>query len=149
MAKGPQCSAPIRDHGQALTRHKPSLARIHLRRLSGPRIGSLALCATLLGTFAIPSRAAAAAAGVNITAVEGQSFTGNVVDGLVCPLSSATISWGDGTTSAGTSDGGSGIQGTHTYAEEGSYGGSVSYTYLVLPRQCPSGTQTVSFQATV
>jgi hypothetical protein len=97
----------------------------------------------------IASAAAAAPAGVNITAVEGQSFTGSVVSGLVCPLQSATITWGDGTTSAGTSDGNAGIQGTHTYAEEGAYNGSVSYTYPFLPRQCPSGTQTATFQATV
>jgi hypothetical protein len=90
-----------------------------------------------------------AAAGVNITAVEGQSFTGNVVGGLVCPLQSATITWGDGTTSAGTSDGNAGIQGTHTYAEEGTDNGSVSYTYPVLPRRCPSGPQTATFQATM
>ncbi|MGI8413612.1 MAG: hypothetical protein ACR2QA_14235 [Solirubrobacteraceae bacterium] len=133
-----------------LTRHKPSHARIQLRRLSGPRIGSLAVCAAVLGMLAIAPEAAAAAAGVNITAVEGQSFTGNVVNGLVCPLSSATISWGDGTTSAGTSDRSTGIQGTHTYAEEGTYAGSVSFLYQ-QPAQfrCLSGTQSASFQATV
>ncbi|MGI8429566.1 MAG: hypothetical protein ACR2OB_09745 [Solirubrobacteraceae bacterium] len=103
----------------------------------------------LLGLWVFVS-VAAAAAGVNINAVEGQSFTGNVVNGLVCPLSRATISWGDGTTSAGASDGSSGIQGTHTYAEEGSYSGSVSYTYtLGGVRSCPSGARTTSFQATV
>jgi hypothetical protein len=133
----------------ALTRHKPSHARIHLRRLSGTRIGPLALCAVVLGMLVIASAAAAAAAGVNITAVEGQSFTGNVVGGLVCPLQSATITWGDGTApSAGTSDGSTGIQGTHTYAEEGAYSGSVSYTYVVT-RFCPTGIQTTMFQATV
>ncbi len=41
-----------------------------------------------------------------------------------------------------------GIQGTHTYAEEGSYSGSVSFTYVVS-RFCPAGTQTATFQATV
>ena len=56
---------------------------------------------------------------------------------------------GDGTTSAGTSDGSAGIQGTHTYAEEGTYAGSVSYTYPLATRVCPSGTQTASFEATV
>ncbi|MGI8411585.1 MAG: hypothetical protein ACR2QA_03635 [Solirubrobacteraceae bacterium] len=78
---------PTIKHVTALTRYKPLHARIQLRRLSGPWIGSLALCAALLGTLAVASGAAAAAAGVNITAVEGQSFTGNVVNGLVCPLS--------------------------------------------------------------
>jgi hypothetical protein len=92
--------------------------------------------------------AAGAAGGVDITAVEGQSLTGNVVTGLVCPLESATITWGDGTTSAGASDGSTGIQGTHTYVDEGTYSGSVSYTYT-LPRPCQGSTQTASFQATV
>ncbi|MGH2870580.1 MAG: hypothetical protein ACRDNK_23805 [Solirubrobacteraceae bacterium] len=132
----------------ALTRRKPSHLRVRARRLSATRTGRLALCAALLGALVIAPGAVAAAAGVNITAVEGQSFTGTVVGGLVCPLASATISWGDGTTSAGTSDGNSGIQGTHTYAEEGTYNGSVSYTYVVT-RFCPTGTQTASFTATV
>ncbi len=135
-------------HLTALTRHKPSHARIYLRRLSRTRIGPLALCAVMLGMLVIAPGASAAAAGVNITAVEGQSFTGKVVDIGSCSLAGATISWGDGTTSAGTSDGGTGIQGTHTYAEEGTYSGSVSYTYVVT-RFCPAGTQTTSFQATV
>jgi hypothetical protein len=136
-------------HLTGLTRHKPSHARIQLRRLSRTRIGPLALCAVMLGMLVIAPGASAAAAGVNITAVEGQSFTGKVVDIGSCSLASATISWGDGTTSAGTSDGSTGIQGTHTYAEEGSYSGSVSYTYSNNTRFCPTGTQTTSFQATV
>src|ERR1035441_7774172 len=135
-------------HLTGLTRHKPSHARIQLRRLSRTRIGPLALCAVMLGMLVIAPGASAAAAGVNITAVEGQSFTGKVVDIGSCSLASATITWGDGASSAGTSDGSTGIQGTHTYAEEGAYSGSVSYTYVVT-RFCPTGTQTVSFQATV
>jgi hypothetical protein len=91
---------------------------------------------------------AGAAAGVDFSTVEGQSFTGKVVDIAPCTLASATITWGDGTTSAGTSDGGTGIQGTHAYTEEGTYSGSVSYTYVVT-RICLTGTQTTSFQATV
>src|ERR1019366_2737938 len=119
-------------HLTGLTRHKPSHARIQLRRLSRTRIGPLALCAVMLGMLVIAPGASAAAAGVNITTVEGQSFTGKVADiGSGCSLASATISWGDGTASAGTSDGSTGIQGTHTYAEEGAYSGSVSYTYVV------------------
>jgi hypothetical protein len=108
-----------------------------------------AAAAAVLGMLVIVAVAAAAPAGVNITAVEGQSFTGSVVTGLSCPLASATITWGDGTaTSAGMSDGSMGIQGTHTYAEEGTYSGSVSYTYT-SPRPCQGSTQTASFQATV
>jgi hypothetical protein len=137
-------------HLTALARHKPSHARIQLRRLSRTRIGPLALCAVMLGMLLIAPVASAAAAGVDITTTEGQSFTGNVVNGLVCPLLSATINWGDGTTSAGTSDGSTGIQGTHTYAEEGTFSGSVSFTYTrggVF--SCPTGAQTATFQATV
>jgi hypothetical protein len=104
------------------------------------------VCAAVLGMLVIAP--AAVAAGVNITVVEGQQFTRTVVNGLVCPLSTATINWGDSTTSAGTSDGNTGIQGTHTYAEERTYSGSVSYTYL-FTRSCPTGTQTASFQAGV
>jgi len=103
--------------------------------------------AAVVGLLVVVAVAAAAASGVDIAAVEGQSFTGNVVSGRACPLASATITWGDGTSSAGTSDGGTGIQGTHTYAEEGTYSGSVSYTYT--PSHCPAGAQTASFQATV
>ncbi len=104
--------------------------------------------AVVLGLLVFVPGAGAAPAGVDITAVEGQSFSGDVVGGLVCSLSSATISWGDGTSSAGASDGAGGIQGTHTYAEEGSYSGSVSFTYVVS-RICPADTQTATFQATV
>ena len=94
--------------------------------------------------------AAAAPTGVNITAVEGQSFSGRVATGLQCQLQSATINWGDGTTSAGSSDGNLGINGTHTYAEEGAYNGSVSFTYIQPGTfSCPTGTQTASFQASV
>jgi hypothetical protein len=92
--------------------------------------------------------AAATVSGVDIAAVEGQSFTGNVVSGLACPVASATITWGDGTSSAGTYDGSTGVQGSHTYAEEGTYSGSVSYTYMAA-RPCQGSTGTASFQATV
>lgn len=57
--------------------------------------------------------AAGGAAGVDVAVTEGQSVTGKVVTGLTCPLSGATITWGDGTGSAGTTDGNAGIQGTH------------------------------------
>jgi hypothetical protein len=67
---------------------------------------------------------------------EGIAFTGVVAtfrDGNTNPdLAdySATIVWGDGTTSAGTSaangTGGFKVTGTHTYAEEGSYAATVT-----------------------
>jgi hypothetical protein len=64
-------------------------------------------------------------------------------------LNSATITWGDGTPdSAGASDGNTGIQGSHTYAQAGTYSGSVSYSYGASVHSCPAGNQTASFQAT-
>ncbi|MDQ2897725.1 MAG: hypothetical protein M3Y09_19160 [Actinomycetota bacterium] len=86
----------------------------------------------------------ASSAWADFTAVEGQQFIGQV---LVAPCSAAhgTIDWGDNTMSAGTSDGGSGVDGTHTYADQGIYSGSLVYT-------CPQFGQTphtASFQATV
>jgi hypothetical protein len=106
--------------------------------------------AALLAILVLTPTAGAAAAGVNVTAGEGQSFTGTVVNGLVCPLLSATISWGDGTSSAGSSDGSMGIKGTHTYADEGTFSGSVSFTYTTGGAfSCPTPTQMATFQATV
>lgn len=133
-------------HLTAHVRRRPPRAT----RSSGARFGRLALCAAVLVMLVMAPGAAAAAAGVDVNTVEGQSFTATVVSGLICPLRSATISWGDGTTSAGTSDGNNGIQGTHTYAEEGSYGGSVAYSYASsAENSCPFLIQTASFQATV
>ena len=86
----------------------------------------------------------AASASGDVTATEGQSLTGQVVD-VGCAQASGTIDWGDHTTSAGVSDGGTGVDGTHTYAEEGIYNASLTYT-------CPqfgASPQTASFQATV
>ncbi len=108
------------------------------------------MLAAALPTAGAVDAADAAAAGVNVAATEGQAFTGRVVAGLVCPLASATVTWGDGTPpSAGTDDGNAGIPGTHTYTEEGTYTGSVSYTYMSTVRACPPGTQTASFSANV
>jgi hypothetical protein len=107
----------------------------------------------VLGMLVIAPAAGAAASGVDINTVEGQSFTGDVVSGLTCPLNGTatiTIDWGDGTMSAGSSDGGTGIQGTHTYADEGQYSGTVFYSYDATPENsCPFLIQTTSFQATV
>jgi hypothetical protein len=86
----------------------------------------------------------ATVAGADVMVVEGQSFAGQVVD-VGCAQSSGTIDWGDGSTSAGVSDGGTGVDGTHTYAAAGIYNASVSYT-------CPqfgASSHTASFQATV
>jgi hypothetical protein len=86
----------------------------------------------------------ATVAGADVMVVEGQSFAGQVVD-VGCAQASGTIDWGDQTTSAGVSDGGTGVAGTHTYAAAGIYSASVTYT-------CPqfgTSSHNATFQATV
>src|SRR5439155_11702070 len=71
-----------------------------------------------------------------INATEGQSFNGEVAGFVDSNTSNtaadftATIDWGDGSTTSGTVTGsGSGgftVNGTHTYAEEGSFTASVT-----------------------
>ena len=111
------------------------IARLGLRR------GVLGcLSAAVFGLVVFPG-----AAGADLTITEGKSFSGTVVDIGGCSLSSATIYWGDGTpTSAGVSDGGTGVQGSHTYADERTANGNVSYTCSNMV-----GTQTAYFTATV
>jgi hypothetical protein len=98
------------------------------------------LSAAVFGLVVFPG-----AAGADFTIAEGKSFSGTVVDIGGCSLSSATIYWGDGTpTSAGVSDGGTGVQGSHIYADERTANGNVSYTCSNMV-----GTQTAYFTATV
>ena len=69
-----------------------------------------------------------------------------------CHISSATITWGDGTTAtAGTdaSTGQPGILGSHLYAEEGTYNASVTYTTAPGPFVCSPSGGTLTFTATV
>jgi hypothetical protein len=91
--------------------------------------------ATVSGTANVAD-AALAATGIAVSAIEGTSFTGAVAtftdadpNGAAADYT-ATITWGDGTTSAGTiaanASGGFTVTGTHNYAEEGSYAVSVS-----------------------
>jgi hypothetical protein len=77
------------------------------------------------------------ATGSPLTATEGQAFSGVVADftdadpNATAGEYTATITWGDGTSSPGTIQAGSGgfnILGTHTYAEEGSYSIGVTIT---------------------
>ncbi len=67
-------------------------------------------------------------AGTDVSAVEGQSFNGQTATFSDTNTSAsgftASIDWGDGSQSAGTVSGGSGsfaVNGTHTYADEGTY----------------------------
>ena len=76
--------------------------------------------------------------GTTINATEGQSFTGNVATFTEPDLSAAagqytaTINWGDASTSAGTvtqtGPGAFSVSGSHTYAEEGTYAPTVTIT---------------------
>ncbi len=68
------------------------------------------------------------ATGTNISANEGKPFTGKVASftdpdtNATAAEYSASVSWGDGSSSAGTITGGTGtfsVAGSHTYAEEG------------------------------
>ena len=92
---------------------------------------------TEMGTFtATVTDAALTATGVNVSAHSGQSFTAavaHVVDANpdgVASDDTATITWGDGSTSAGTVSaapgGGFSVSGTHTYGANGSYSVAVS-----------------------
>ena len=117
-----------------------------------PRVASARrwLRVALVGVLACVSAAliapavAAADAGVDISAVEGQPFSGRVLN-TDCGFFSGTINWGDGTTSSAQSvNNPSGASGSHTYAEEGTYAGSVSPYFTDCSR---SASQT--FTATV
>jgi phospholipase C len=77
--------------------------------------------------------------GLGIAAVEGGTFAGPVAAFVVqagnsdsAGSYSATITWGDGSSSAGTivanGSGGYTVNGTHSYAEEGSYAVTVALT---------------------
>jgi hypothetical protein len=80
---------------------------------------------------------------LTIQATEGSPFSGQVAtspSGGVFPPA-ATIAWGDGQTSAGTVTE-AGINGSHTYAEEGTYSGTVTYSNR-------SGAHKVAFLANV
>jgi len=109
-----------------------------IRRL----VGSLGVV-TVLGLLgAAPSLADA------ISATEGQPFSG-VVDtppsGCVpTNPNSVPITWGDGSSSTGTYSSGQ-VSGTHTYAEEGSFSGTVTVT----GPNCPGGSVTDTLSASV
>ncbi len=101
----------------------------------------------LLSAGAAPALALTATPKPPGAAVEGVGLSGTVAtftDAAILIVGcnppgqySATVTWGDGTTSAGTVTGGIGslvgtclyaVEGAHTYAEEGTFGYSVSIT---------------------
>jgi hypothetical protein len=86
--------------------------------------------------LAISDRAVTAT-GTAVSATEGKAFAGQVatfsdVDSNATAADySATISWGDGSSSTGTVAGGAGsftVSGTHSYSEEGSFPVAVTIT---------------------
>jgi hypothetical protein len=95
------------------------------------------------------------AQGVPVSAVEGNPFTAAVATvtdpdpNSTASEYSATIDWGDGTSSAGTLSGSTGgpftVSGSHTYVEEGTY----TVTVLVVDVDTPSNTATATTTATV
>jgi hypothetical protein len=92
----------------------------------------------ICGGFAPPIEKAISATGTTINATEGAKFTGTVAtftDPTITSTAaeySATIDWGDGSSSAGTVSGPTGgpftVSGGHTYAEEGTYAIKVTIT---------------------
>lgn len=118
-------------------------ASSRLKRHAVRRIALGGACAVPLVLAALPGVAWA-----DITVTEGQSFSGQLVATGDCGAApgNATIDWGDGTTSPGTRTAdGMGVQGTHTYTEEGSFNGTVTYD---CPQQSDFPVK-AAFQATV
>ena len=76
-----------------------------------------------------------------IEATEGARFSGQLVTAGCSISGTPTIDWGDGQTSEGKIEA-TGIDGSHTYTEEGTYNGSVTYS-----DDC--GTHKFPFQAKV
>jgi uncharacterized repeat protein (TIGR01451 family) len=93
------------------------------------------------------------AAGVSISATEGQPFSGTVATftdpntSATAAEYSATIDWGDGTPlDASATIGGSGgsftVSGVHTYAEEGTYTVTVTITDVDMTTNTATATST-------
>ena len=94
------------------------------------------------------------ASGVNVSAVEGRPLSNVVVanfadadENTTASAYSASVIWGDGTTSAGTvtaAGGGFAVEGSHTYLEEGSFAVTVQITDLDATTTSASSTATVT-----
>jgi hypothetical protein len=83
----------------------------------------------IAGAVALVAASVSLANGDSIFPTEGTSFSGTVDSTTSCTStpSSATIHWGDNSSSAGTISSTS-VSGTHTYAEEGTYNGTIALT---------------------
>jgi hypothetical protein len=95
-----------------------------------------------------------AASGTTFNATEGASFTGKVASftdpdsSATAAEYSATIAWGDSSSSAGTISGPTGgpfnVNGTHTYADEGTYAVTVTITDVDLPTNKATANSTAN-----
>ena len=95
-----------------------------------------------------------AAGGVTFTGTEPATVSGHVATftdpetGATATEYSATIDWGDGSSSPGTISGGGGsftVDGSHTYADEGTY----TITVTITDVDNPSNSATVTDSATI
>ena len=92
--------------------------------------------------------------GVNVTATEGQALSNVSVATFTDPTAdssasdyTASINWGDGSNSTGTVGGTAGsytVTGSHTYAEHGSYGVTVTITDGDTPTNVTTTTSTAT-----
>ncbi|MGN6867323.1 MAG: hypothetical protein ACTHMY_02850 [Solirubrobacteraceae bacterium] len=83
-----------------------------------------------MAALALVAAPTALANGDTITAAAGMQFSGVVDNGTSCTTpATATISWGDGSSSAGTVDSTNNtVSGTHTYSSSGTFSGTVTLT---------------------
>jgi len=125
----------------------PDWLRVGTDIVGGPTPPKFNAAFSLSGT----SVTVIAVTSASITAQEGVSFNGPVAtftdsDSSQSSVSNftATIAWGDGTTSAGTITSGAtfGVTGTHTYADEGNF--TVTITVTDSANQTGSATGTAA-----
>jgi PKD repeat protein len=118
------------------------------------RVFATGLAVASLGKVAV-LKETESASGVSVSATEGHSFSGTVAhltdsDTAAKPSDySASINWGDGTTTSGTVAGNPSnfiVTGSHTYAEEGTYKVTVTITDTA---DNPPNTTTASSTAKV
>ena len=105
------------------------------------------------GSALVSPGSALSVTGTSITPTEGQTFSGTVAtvtdtgSSLAASAFTATINWGDGTSSTATVTGASGsytVAGSHTYTEEGTFQATVSVTETAI-----SATVSATTSATV
>lgn len=111
----------------------------HTSLVSFPRARALGVTAVLLACLMAAPAAQASGSGVPVSATEGAGVSSTVATFNHATLTSATIDWGDGTTSSPGTRNGSTVSGTHTFAEEGTYTVTVTVTYFD-PNNCGQGT---------